>query len=139
MTNKTIDAYMDVFKFIEENSFELKPASIMSDYEDAMRAAIKKCWPNCDIRGCWFHLKQAVQRRCKADPNLKQLLKKNFNARKIKNMLANIPLLPEDKITEGYECVRAFAKEKKLSAEFGELFSYFERQWLREVRFSSQF
>lgn len=138
MTNKTIEAYQDVFKFIEAKSFELNPASIMSDYEEGMRIAIKNTWPNCDIRGCLFHYKQAIQRRCNADPILRRLLKlkNSFNARKIKNMLMNIPHLPEDKIMEGYESVRDFAKKKKLYAKFEELFSYFERQWLCQVRYT---
>lgn len=46
----------------------------------------------------------------------------------------SIALLPENKIKDGYKYVQTYAKEKKLDAEFTELFSYFERQWLREVR-----
>lgn len=134
MTNKTTAAYQDVFKFVEEKLFMLEPTLTMTDYEDGLRTAIKNHWPNCEIRGCEFHFKQAVQRKCKVLPKIRRLLKKSFYSRKIKNMLMSIALLPENKIKDGYKYVQNYAKEKKLDAEFTELFSYFERQWLRGVR-----
>lgn len=135
MTNKTIEAYQDVFKFIEKRLFMMQPSLCMTDYEEGLRSAIKNIWPNCKIRGCEFHLKQAVNRRCKTLPELKHTLKKSFLARKIKKMLMSVPLLPENKIMDGYEAVCNYAIKKKLHVRFAELFSYFERQWLREVRF----
>lgn len=135
MTNKTIEAYQDVFKFVEEKSFKLEPALCMTDYEDALRSAIKSHWSSCEIRGCEFHFKQAIQRRCRTDPKLKGLLKKSSLARKIKYMLMSIALLPANKIVEGYKIVQAFAKKKEMDGAFAELLLYFEKQWLREVRF----
>lgn len=139
MTNKTLQAYQDVFQFIEDNLFKMEPQSFMTDFEDAMRTAIKNRWPNCEINGCWFHFKQAVQRRCNILPGMKRLLNKSFHARKIKNMLMSIPLLPEDKIKEGYQSIQDYSKKWKLDAQFAELFAYFERQWLREVRLIKRF
>lgn len=139
MTNKTTEAYEEVFKFIEAESFKLEPSSCMTDYEEALRGAIKNVWPNCDIRGYEFHYKQAINRRCKADPILRELLKKSFMARKIKRMLMSIPLLPANKILEGYKIIPNFAKEKKLDRQFAKLFLYFERQWLRKVKFTSNY
>lgn len=139
MTNKTTEAYQDVFKFIEAQSFKVQPSLVMTDYEEALRNAIKNVWPNCDIRGCEFHYKQAINRRCRTDPILKELLKKSFSARKIKRMLMSIPLLPANKILEGYKIIQDFAKEKKMDRQFAELFLYFERQWLRKVKFTKNF
>lgn len=139
MTNKTIEAYEDVFKFIEDNLFKLEPELLMTDFEGAMRTAIKKFWPNCKICGCWFHFKQAVLRKCNTLPGIKALLKKSFHARKIKYMLMSIPLLPEDKIEEGYQSIKDYATKWKLAEKFAELFSYFERQWLKEVSFIVHF
>lgn len=139
MTNKTIGAYEDLFKYIEEKLFKIEPALFMTDFEDAMRTAIKNHWPNCKIGGCLFHFKQAVLRKCKSLPGMKALLKKSFHARKIKFFLMSIPLLPENKIKEGYQSIQNYAKKWKLDAQFAGLFSYFERQWLREVRFIVRF
>lgn len=133
MTKKTTEAYLDVFDFIEQ-FFKLEPAVSMTDFEDGMRIAIRIRWPNCDLRGCEFHYKYAINRRCKADTNLKFLLENNANARKIKNMLHSIPLLPKNRILEGYKAVKLWAKNRKLHVKMADLFSYYERQWLCEVR-----
>lgn len=134
MTNKTTEAYQEVFAFIEDKlQFKLEPSLCMTDYEEALRSAVRNYWPACDLRGCQFHYKQAVQRKCKADPTLKELLKKSPVARKIKKMLMNIVLLPADKTLEGYKIIQNFAKKKKMNGQFADLFLYFERQWLRQV------
>lgn len=91
MTRKTTAAYLGVFKFIEQKLFKLKPVLIMTDYEDGLRLGIRKHWPEVDIRGCWFHLKRAVNRKCKSF-GLKIVIDKNSDARKVKNMLVNIKL-----------------------------------------------
>lgn len=118
MTRKTAEAYRAVFKCIEERLFELKPAEFMTDYEEGMRSAIKKHWPNVVIRGCLFHFDRAIQRKCNSF-GLMRTLKKNFNARKIRGMLMSIPLLAANQIEEGYGHIRKFALRKKLNDRFG--------------------
>lgn len=134
MTRKTEEAYRAVFKFIEECLFEMAPGEFMTDFEDGMRLAIKNHWPNVRIRGCWFHLKRAVSNKC-TSLGMGRVLKRSHNARKLKKMLGNIPLLPENRIVEGFTSIKDFAQEKRLIKPFAYLFSYFERYWLKQVRF----
>lgn len=133
MTRKTTEAYMNVFEFIEQKLFKMKPVLVMTDYEDGMRLAIRKYWPNVEIRGCWFHLKRAINRKCR-NLGLKRTIEQNVNARKVKEMLANIPLLPSTQILEAYASIKKYANKKKLGKRFVNLFSYFERYWLKQVR-----
>lgn len=133
MTRKTADAYRAVFKFVEERLFKMEPGEFMTDFEDGMRLAIRQHWPNVRIRGCWFHLKRAISNKC-TSLGMGRVLKTNRNARKLKKMLGNIPLLPENQIVEGYSSIKDIAHKKKLSKSFGDLFSYFERYWLKQVR-----
>lgn len=130
MTRKTTKAYMAVFEFIEQKLLKLKPVLFMTDYEDGMRLAIRKHWPKVEIRGCWFHLKRAVNRKCRSF-GLKRLLQQNTNARKV---LLSIPLLPPTQIHEGYACIKKFAKNNNLGKKFVNIFSYFEGYWLKQVR-----
>lgn len=65
----------------------------------------------------------------------KSVLKRSHNARKLKKMLGNIPLLPENRIVEGFTSIEDFAQEKRFINPFADLFSYFERYWLKQVRF----
>lgn len=133
MTRKTSKAYVAVFEFIEQNLFKFNPVLFMTDYEDGMRLAIRKHWPNVSIRGCWFHLKRAINRKCRGY-GLKRIMDQDVNAKKVKEMLVSIPLLPSTQIYEGYACIKKFAKEKQLAKRFSNLFSYFEGYWLKQVR-----
>lgn len=127
MTRKTPECYLAVFEYIEQNLFEMKPAEIMTDYEDGMRLAIKRYWPNVVIRGCWFHMARAVNKRHRR-LGLSKI--KNKNRKIIKRMLLCIPLLAADRIQEGFQAIIAFAKKKRLFKRFAMLFKYFERYWL---------
>lgn len=64
---------------------------------------------------------------------MKITLKRKSNARVVKRMLSNIPLLPSDQIAEGFKSIMSFAKEKKLMEDFDALFSYFQSYWLKQV------
>lgn len=134
MTRKTADAYMAVFKFIEDKLFKLNPNMIMTDYEDGLRLVIRNYWRNVVIKGCWFHLKRAIHKKC-ISFGLKKFLQENVDARTLKTMLVNLPLLPEDRLLEGYESIKNFARKKKLERRFAKVFSYFESYWLKQVRF----
>lgn len=133
MTRKTTESYLAVFEFIEERVFKLKPAEFMTDYEDGMRCAIRKHWPNTILRGCWFHLKRAIGRRCNSF-GMQRLFNNNSNARIVKDMLTNTPLLPSDQLLEGFKTIQDYAKRKNLDDKFTDIFKYFSRQWLSEVR-----
>lgn len=137
MSRKTSECYMAVFQFIERKLFKLEPAIFMTDYEEGMRMAIKKCWPNVDLRGCWCHFKRAIHRKCMSI-GMAKLFKKSAEARIIKRMLSNIPLLPQQYIEEGYASVKVYARKKKMFEQFQEVFEYVEQYWLKQVRFILQ-
>lgn len=129
MTRKTAESYIAVFEFVEEKLFKLEPTETMTDYEDGLRLAIETRWPNASIKGCLWHFKRAIEKKCKS-LGLQKLLKKNKFARKIKTMLSNLPLLPEHLINEGYDSVKDFASRKRLDKRFKEVFAYFKRYWI---------
>lgn len=68
-----------------------------------------------------------------------KLLNKNKEARLIKRMIMNIPLLPVDMIKEGYSKVKEYATQKKMFQNFEEIFTYFENYWLKQVCFLIRF
>lgn len=129
---KTADAYYALFKYISKNLFDLAPAEITTDYEEGMRVAIKKYWPKARIRGCVFHYKRAIQRKCKK-LGMTKLFKRNKMARKVKRMLCELPFLPENSIMEGYLHIKNIAKKNKVSKRLENLFSYFEGYWLKQA------
>lgn len=132
MTRKTAGSYGAVIKFIEDNLIKLQPTETMTDYEEGLRLAIKNRWPETRIRGCLWHYKRAIDKKCK-NLGMTSFLKKNKHARKVKAMLANLPLLPEDLLIEGYESIKKFAIRKRVNRRFAPVFSYFESYWLKQV------
>lgn len=133
MTRKTEKAYAAVFKLIEEKLFKLEPKEFMCDFEEGMRCAIRKHWRNVRIRGCWYHYKRAINRKCTSLGMLK-LFKRNRYARMTKNMLTNLPLLPDHQIIEGFQSIKKFTRTKRISEHFNAVFGYFERYWVAQVR-----
>lgn len=132
MTRKTAEAYGAVFKYIEDNLFKLEPAEFMTDFEDGMRLAIRTHWPDVLIRGCIFHFKRAINRKC-ISLGLTTLMRDNDEAKKIRAMLGNLALLPASQILEGYASVRSFATQNGLDRRLAGLFAYFESYWLKQV------
>lgn len=63
MTNKTAECYTAVFNFIKNNIFDLKPAIIMTDWETGLRCAIRTCFPNSTLKGCWYHYCAALRKK----------------------------------------------------------------------------
>lgn len=120
---------MGVFEYVERNILKLEPSMIMTDYEDGMRKAIKECWLNLNLRGCWWHHKRAVHKKC-ISFGMAKLFNGNAEARKIKRMLTNVPLLPEALIRAGFDSVVAYARKKKLFDSFKNTFAYYEQYWL---------
>lgn len=132
MTRKTAKSYLAVFEYIERNLFALGPKEFMTDFEDGMRLAIKKHWPNVVIRGCWFHLCRAIDNKTRALGMVK-MLKSHQDARMLKKQLMSLPLLPADQIIEGYKAIKKMAKQCKMLKKLKSLFIYFENYWLKQV------
>lgn len=127
MSRKTPECYLAVFNYIQKHVFKMKPVEVMTDYEDGLRLAIRKCWAKVVIRGCWFHMARAVQRRYM---KLRLNKIKNKNAAVIRRMLMSLPLLPVDRIDEGFHDIVSFARKKRVFKRMANLFGYFERYWL---------
>lgn len=101
MTKKSADCYAAVFNYIKNHVFDLKPAMIMTDWEAGMRCAIRTCFPNSILKGCWYHYCAALRKKLLRF-GLHRELKENALARLIKQMMMSLPLLPQEMFEEGY-------------------------------------
>lgn len=133
MSNKSTSAYEAIFNYIEIEVFEMKPMAFMTDFEAGMRKAIKKCYPDAKLYGCWYHFCAAVRRKMTSN-RLRKLIDGNRVAMGIYCKLLRLPLLPPDHIEEGYKLIVKEARAKRLCSDFSKLFTYFENYWLAMVR-----
>lgn len=134
MTHKTKKCYTAVLKYIKSNILDFEAAEFMTDFEAGMRSAIKKCYPSAIVRGCWFHYVAALRKKLRL-MGMSKLLKSNSNAKTLKKMLMNLPLLPAEMFEKGYTFIKRQASSWKLFNSFKKFFAYFERQWITEVGF----
>lgn len=61
MSRKTEEAYIHLFEYLK-TICDFQPISFMTDYEVAMRNALRTVFPEAQFYSCWFHFCQAVKR-----------------------------------------------------------------------------
>lgn len=123
-----------MLQFIEDNLLKLQPHLFMTDWEEAQRKALKRIFPTVDVRGCWFHYTRAfIRRRQKLGITFNRLLKNNENALMVYKSLQQIPLLPPERIIDGYNAIKQKAEADGLIHSFKDMFEYFEKVWLNVV------
>lgn len=127
LTRKTQAAYTHLFKNLDAK-WKLRPATITTDFERAMRNALKKQYPDAKLISCWFHFTQAIFKRAKKISGFLKFLKSDDTAKKLFRKFSLLPLIREDTI------LMAFQSFKNESIKFGSRFShflkYFEDQWI---------
>lgn len=114
MKGRTKEAYISLLRYIEENVCRLRPASFMSDYEAALRNALRSIFPECEINGCYFHYCQAIKKNASQFPNFLALLQADRNAKKLYHKFLALPLLRLDKIPEASLSLIAVSEGRSL-------------------------
>lgn len=83
MTKKTQKAYEHALKYVHENIFPLQCGAIITDFECAMRNAIRHVVPGVKLLGCWFHYAQAIRRKVASIEELFLIVRTKEDARNI--------------------------------------------------------
>lgn len=132
LSGKSCDLYLEVFKYIENNIFKLKPTRFMADFESGLRKAINEYYPQAILNGCWYHFCACI-RRYFLSHQLYELICDVPIANVIYRSMMNLPLLPPESILAGYNIVKRWAKDNKLMKEFKPIFAYFDSFWMAMV------
>jgi len=129
MTNKNQKLYEEVFGAIKVVAPHFNPSSIMTDYEGALRNSLAAAFATSNLSGCWFHYTQAIYRKVQ-QLGLSEAISEesaNFVIKKI----MSLPLLPANKIMEGFEEIMMQADST--GVDFFPLFGYINRFWMRQI------
>lgn len=135
MTRKLQESYEHLFRYIDANILQLKPASFMTDFERAMRNALRTVWPEAIQSTCWFHYCQAIKRHASQIPEFLAIARSEAKTIRIYYDVMCLPLLPAASIKIAFEELKmeAAAKHGTLHTKF---MRYIESQWIKKV-FSS--
>lgn len=111
----------------------LKCEWFMTDYEVAMRNALRTCFPESSFYACWFHFCQACKRHASQISRFVKKLRENESAMKIYYKFLCLPLLPADQIDRTFVNLKTEAQNCD-SRLFKRFILHFETQWIEKVR-----
>lgn len=139
MESKTTISYKQVFTYIEENLLKLEPETIHSDYEAGLLKALKIIYRSSNLVCCWFHYCQEIRRKLGRNKgrNFFPSLKEDKTAYNIYKKILDLPLLPAEKIPEGFKIIKKEIAEKNLHKWLEHIYVYFETYWIPKVNYSS--
>ena len=106
----------------------------MCDFEKAFHQALEDVFgENVNIKGCYFHLSQSIQRRIQ-EQNLVQMYRENEELRLKSTMLAALAFVPSNLVLLYFEVL-----SDDIPAELEPLYDYFEDNYLgRPARHGQQ-
>lgn len=129
MSRKSERCYVHLFQTLQQ-MFPLNGHSVMTDFELAMRNAIRTVYPHIKLYTCWFHFCQAAKRKASQLMNLVHHMKSNANIRNAYYKLLALPLLPASEIIACFQMIKSQVADEKVFKPF---LRYFERQWIKKV------
>lgn len=135
MSRKTQTSYEDVFKFVDDNVFPINTSnSFTTDYELAMRNALKKLFPGADMIACYFHYTQALNRKASQLRGVMDEINKDALAKSIYQRTMCLPLLPADRILAAFKDLVSEVKNLEDPVAFKPFLEYVHAQWMQKVR-----
>lgn len=139
MSRRTQGAYEAVFNFINSKILRFGAKMFITDYELAMRNALKFMFPSVEFTACLFHFAQACRKRAAKINGFVDLIKENsvpnasnlLNIRNIFYKLMYLPLLPVNLIDTMYVTLSNRAREIN-NAQLNAFMKYYCRQWIEK-------
>lgn len=131
MSSRTTKAYQSVFEYIHKNILPLHGKGIITDFEQALRNALKSVSPETPLFGCWFHHCQALRRKVASIPELFEIIRKEAKAAEFYRKMQCLALLPADKIKDAFDQLAYDALQTY--PEFAKFVDYYDKQWIRKV------
>ncbi|KAI5726239.1 hypothetical protein M8J77_025689 [Diaphorina citri] len=126
MTSRTSAGYQAVLNYLVR-----PPASLMADFEPALRSVFTRLWPGIDIKGCWFYYSQALWKRAVSTHRLLPLLRRSGEAKRVYDLLNCLPLVPPHNMDEALEV--AEAERVGVRQQMVGLFHHVEHYWFSTI------
>lgn len=128
MSRRTLAAYKSALTYVHENILCLNAMAIITDFERALRNALRKVVVGITLLGCWFHHCQALERKVASNFELFVLIRNNIRAKEIYRRIQCLALLPADKIKPAFDGLAFDALNE--FPQFKRFIEYYDRQWI---------
>ncbi|XP_070072587.1 uncharacterized protein [Drosophila takahashii] len=133
MNKKNKKCYEELLQYIKENVFDLEPSKIITDYEAAMRKAIRNVYPTVKTVGCWFHFCQALRRNMSKRKSLLEFIRNSKLASSDFHKILALPLLPLYLIESVFHEIKIRIFMFDVNNDFRNFLTYFDKQWIKKV------
>jgi len=102
LQNKTQATYLELFEKLTTLNANLKPASIMVDFEMAVITTLERVFPDSEIKGCFFHLSQNIYRKIQ-ESGLQQRYQEDSDFALKLRMIPALAFVPTVDVVEAFE------------------------------------
>lgn len=126
MSRKTTESYKQLLNYIKNEIIDLKPTSFMTDYEVAMRKAVRAVHPYTKMFTCWFHFCQAVNRH---GSQIRGFLMTARSSTETSSIYYQLMCLRH--IISVFNMIQMEAKQAH-GKKFDEFLKYYEKQWIKK-------
>ncbi|CAF3439482.1 unnamed protein product, partial [Rotaria sp. Silwood2] len=136
-SNRRHETYEAIFRSLKRSCYnkgvDLKPTTIVCDFERAFMNAVAKELTNTSVTGCWFHFCQACYRNIQ-EIGLMSLYENDPESRHLLRAFMALALLPIEIIPEGYELLKKQIKVSPQAQQLKMFAIYFENEWLNKFK-----
>lgn len=127
LPGKSQEIYGRMLAIVRQLLPNAEPQEILLDFENAAQNAFKLAFPNTDVKGCQFHLSQAVLRKV-GQLGLKDRFQNDVDFNLLVKSLTALSFVPEDEVLDRFqELADAFPDDDNSQ----ELLVYFEATYIR--------
>lgn len=130
MSCRTTDAYVHALNYLHTNVLPLCAKGIISDFELALRNALRKVVPETPLISCWFHHCQCLRRNIASNSELFKLIRSDKKAFEFYRTFQCLALLPDTKIENAF--VQVAHEALKSFPQFESFVRYYEKQWIKQ-------
>ena len=135
MTNRRTEDYVRVFEGLKramhEAGLPCRPDAFMLDFEAAVWAAIRVCFPDVTAKGCGFHLAKCIHGKWR-DLGLNRLARRTDALKNFYVRSQTLRFLPENYIVRAFnELNRIAVADYPAAHEVHRFLQYLDAQWIR--------
>ncbi|XP_008182264.1 uncharacterized protein LOC103309191 [Acyrthosiphon pisum] len=132
LPNKKKKTYIRLLQSLKTLNCNLKPKTVMLDFEIGAMTALKKEFSDIKIRGCHFHFAQSVWRHIQECGLSKQYKEDSTFAFEIKKLNA-LAYVPVDYVVRYFEYLVDTPFYRELESDLSRLLDYFEETWVGKM------
>ncbi len=127
LPDKTEETYERMFELVKELAGGTEPMKILLDYEKAAHNACARVFPNSELSGCFFHLRQAVIRKIQ-ELGLKRRYNEDLEFSELVKCLTSLAFVPPEDVETVFDDLSEAFPEDELSDS---LLTYFKSTYIQ--------